>query len=202
MMIKDSAPMSYQKIIVCKGMIMIEIKRIDESTKDDINIKNESFTLWGKMIPTYDGDNWSYKIQKYDESKVNEMIFPEENYKFDEMKNEYFFVGAYNDCGKCIGLAIYKKDWLKYLYLEDLKVNKEYRGHGIGELLLDEGKKIAIENGYRGIYTIGQDNNVSACLFYIKSGFIIGGLNTQVYVGTNQANKSNIFFYLDTELTV
>jgi ribosomal protein S18 acetylase RimI-like enzyme len=182
-------------------MMVIEVKRIDESTKKDISIKNEPFALWGKMIPTYDGNNWSYKIQKYDENKVSEMIFPDENYKYDEMKNEYFFVGAYNEFGKCIGLAIYKKDWLKYLYLEDLKVNKEYRGHGIGELLLDEGKKIAIENGYRGIYTIGQDNNLSACLFYIKSGFIIGGLNTQVYVGTNQANKSNIFFYLDVKLS-
>lgn len=42
------------------------------------------------------------------------------------------FVGAYNENGKCIGLAVYKKDWLKYIYLEDLKVYKEYRGHGIG----------------------------------------------------------------------
>jgi hypothetical protein len=47
------------------------------------------------------------------------------------------------------------------------------------------------------IYTIGQDNNLSACLFYIKSGFVIGGFNTHVYGGTNQANKSNIYFYLD-----
>lgn len=176
---------------------MIEIKRIDESNKNDINIPNEPFTLWGKMIPTYDGNKWAHKIEKYEESKVSEMVFPDENYDFSARKNECFFVGAYNECGKCIGLAVYKKDWLKYLYLEDLKVYKEYRCHGIGKLLLDEGKKIAIENGYRGIYTIGQDNNLSACLFYIKSGFIIGGLNTHVYGGTNQADKSDIYFYLD-----
>lgn len=176
---------------------MIEIKRIDESTKNDINISNEPFTLWGKMIPTYDGNKWAYKTEKFEESNVSEMVFPEENYDFYARQNECFFVGAHSGCGKCVGLALYKQDWLKYLYLEDLKVCKEYRGQGIGKLLLDEGKKIALENNYRGIFTVGQDNNLSACLFYIKSGFVIGGLNTQVYGGTNQANKSNIYFYLD-----
>lgn len=176
---------------------MIEIKRIAETTKNDINIPNEPFTLWGKMIPTYDGIKWAYTTEKFEESKISEMVFPNENYDFDALKKECFFVGAYNECGKCVGLAIYRHDWLKYLYLDDLKVCKEYRGHGIGKLLLDEGKKIAAENGYRGIYTIGQDNNLSACLFYIKSGFVIGGFNTHEYGGTNQANKSNVYFYLD-----
>lgn len=176
---------------------MIEIKRIDESTKNDINISNEPFTLWGKMIPTYDGSKWDYKTEIFEESKVSEMLFPNENYDFYALNKECFFVGAYNECGKCVGLAVYKKEWLKYLYLEDLKVYKEYRGQGIGKLLLAEGEKISTENDYRGIYAVGQDNNLSACSFYIKSGFIIGGLNTHVYAGTNQANKSDIYFYLD-----
>lgn len=67
---------------------MIEIKRIDESLKKDINIKNEPFTLWGKMIPTYDGNNWLYKTEKYEEGEVSDMLFPDENYNFDVMKNE------------------------------------------------------------------------------------------------------------------
>ena len=58
---------------------------------------------------------------------------------------------------------------------------------------------IALENGYHGIYTIGQDNNLSADLFYLKNGFEIGGFNTQVYKGTKQEGKSDIYFYLDIE---
>ena len=176
---------------------MIEIKRITETNKNDINIPNEPFTLWGKMIPSYDGNRWAYTTEKYEESKIGEMVFPDENYDFDARKKECFFVGAYNEYGKCIGLAVYKHDLFKYLYLEDLKVCKDYRGYSIGKFMLDEGRKIANENGYRGIYTIGQDNNLSACLFYIKSGFTIGGFNTHEYRGTNQADKSNIYFYLD-----
>ncbi|GAU76412.1 GNAT family N-acetyltransferase [Fusibacter sp. 3D3] len=120
------------------------------------------------MIPTYDGSKWAYTTLKFEKDKISEMTFPNENYDFDALKKECFFVGAYNECGKCVGLAVYRHDLLQYLYLVDLKVCNEYRGHGIGNLLLVEGKKIAVENGYRGIYTIGQDNNLSACLFYIK----------------------------------
>jgi ribosomal protein S18 acetylase RimI-like enzyme len=176
---------------------MIEIIRIDEARKNDINIPNEPFKLWGKMIATYDGNNWAHTTEKIKEDKVCEMVFPDENYDFNSRKKGSFFIGAYDERGKCIGLAIYKHDWRKYIYLEDLKVYKAYRGQGIGNLLLEEGKKIAAENSYRGIYTIGQDNNLSACLFYIKSGFNIGGLNTRGYDWTNQADKSDIYFYLD-----
>ena len=39
-----------------------------------------------------------------------------------------------------------------------------------------------------------DDNNLSACLFYIKTGFKIGGLDTNVYKGTKQEGKADIFF--------
>ncbi len=177
--------------------MMIEIKRITEANKNDINIPNEPFTLWGRMIPTYDGNRWNYSEELFEKKEIREMIFPDENYDFNARKTECFFVGAYNEEGECVGLAVYKHDWLKYIYLEDIKVCKAYRGYSIGKRLLDEGKKIARDNNYDGIYTIAQDNNLSACLFYINFGFVIGGFNTHEYKGTSQADKSNIYFYLD-----
>ncbi len=173
---------------------MIEIKRITEENKADINIPNEEFELHGIMIPSYDGRCWSYTIEEFTDDEKTTMIFPNENYRFDEMKDEYFFVGAY-DKKCCVGLAIYKHDMFKYLYLEDLKVSEKYRGHGIGKLLIAEGMKIAAEEGYIGQYTIGQDNNLNACIFYIACGFEIGGINTKVYDGTSQSGKKDIYFY-------
>lgn len=175
----------------------ITVKRIDENNSKYINIPNESFALYGRMIPTYDGEKWRYTTLKFDENQISEMIFPDENYDFELMKKDCFFVGAYDEDNKCVGLAIYRREWFKYLYLYDLKVNKDFRGLGIGKKLLEEGAKIAIENGYRGIYTIAQDNNLTACLFYIKNEFEIGGFNTHEYRGTSQEDKSNIYFYLD-----
>ena len=83
------------------------------------------------------------------------------------------------------------------MYLYDLKVNSEYRGKGIAKRLLDKANEVALSKNYNGIYTQGQDNNLGACLFYIKSGFYIGGFDTNVYKGTKQEGKSDIIFYRD-----
>jgi len=64
-------------------------------------------------------------------------------------------------------------------------------------MLIEEAAAWAKDHGKQGLYTIGQDNNVSACLFYLKAGFRIGGLDTEVYRGTAQEDKKDILFYLD-----
>ena len=94
-----------------------------------------------------------------------------------------------------MGLAIYRRDWFRYLYLDDLKVCRDWRRMGVGAALLDEGLRIAREQGCLGVYIIGQHNNLSACLFYLRHGFQIGGLNPRVYDGTSQEGKCDIFFY-------
>lgn len=173
---------------------MITIKRITEAEKADVRLKNEAFPIWGRLIPRYDGEKWTYTEQRFPKEQCSELCFPEGGYDFDEMKDESFFAGAYDE-GKCVGLAVYRKDWFRYLYLDDLKVNSAFRGHGIGGLLLEEGMKLAAELGLRGVYTIAQDNNLSACRFYLKHGFEIGGLNTRVYDGTKQEGKRDVYFY-------
>lgn len=174
----------------------IKIKRIDITMCKDINIPNEPFPLCGKMLPTYNG-KWEYSTVTFKEEDITETVFPDEHYSYDMLSKNSFFVGAYTENGDCVGLAIYQNSWNKYLYLYDLKVNSIYRRCGIGRMLIDEGKKLALENGYNGIYTQGQDNNLIACLFYVNNGFQIGGLDTMLYKGTKQDGKSDIIFYLE-----
>lgn len=172
----------------------IEIRIINSEYREDINIPNEPFSLFGRMIPSYIDGKWNYTTEKFE--AVTQMCFPDENYNYDELAVNHIFVGAY-DGDKCIGLAILRHEWLKYMYLYDLKVNKEYRGQHIGEMLMEKSMEVAIAQGYNGLYTQAQDNNLGACLFYIKCGFAIGGLDTNVYKGTKQEGKADILFYLD-----
>ncbi len=171
---------------------MIDIKIIESDNRKDINIPNEPFSLFGRMIPSYVNGTWDYTIEKYTEA--NEMTFPDEHYNFDEMKNNSTFIGAY-DGNACIGLAILQEGLFKYMYLYDLKVNAAYRGQGIATMLIDRAMQLARDKAYIGIYTQGQDNNLAACLFYLKSGFLIGGFDSKVYDGTEQEGKSDIIFY-------
>ena len=175
---------------------MIEIRRITEESAQDLNFPNEPFTMPGKFIPSlYDGV-WSYRTELFSEPQT--MVFPEENYDFDEVTGKGAAFGAYEN-GKCVGIAIYEDYWLKYMYLSDLKVSTDARGKGVGKALIRAGLEEAKERSYKGLYTIAQDNNLNACLFYLRRGFAIGGFDNRVYGGTSQADKADILFYLDAE---
>lgn len=173
---------------------MIATKIIDREHKGDINIPNQPFQLFGRMVPSYKDEKWSYEIVRFAEEDITEMCFPDENYDYDELSRNSAFVGAY-DGDVCIGLAILQQAMFKYMYLYDLKVNGDYRGRHVGAMLIEASKKVALEQGYRGLYTQGQDNNLAACLFYLRSGFVIGGLDTYIYRGTSQEDKKDILFY-------
>lgn len=174
---------------------MLKIRVIGADRKADINIPNEPFKVFGKFIPSFINGQWSYETRLFDKENVKEMTFPNENYNYDKMVDS-IFIGAY-DNEKCVGLAILQPAYFKYAYLYDLKVNREYRRKHVGENLIAEVRKTAKQLGYSGIYTQAQDDNLGACLFYLKAGFYIGGLDTNVYKHTPQAGKSDIIFYSD-----
>lgn len=174
---------------------MIEIKLIDESLKGDINLPNEPFLINGKFVVSLKNGNWSHEILLYSEKDIRQMTFPNEKYDFNDMNNT-IFIGAYDE-NKCVGLCILQQAMFKYMYLYDLKVNCDYRKKHIGKMLIDKAKEVALKEGYKGIYTEAQDNNLGACLFYLKNGFEIGGFDSKLYNFTPQEEKSEIYFYLD-----
>lgn len=175
---------------------MIEVRVIGDARKADINIPNEPFALFGRMEVSRADGEWGHKEVLFDREDVSEMCFPDENYDYDEMKGNSVFLGAYDE-ERCVGLAILQEAFFKYMYLYDLKVSASHRGQGVGRALMEKAGEICKERGYRGIYTQGQDNNLGACRFYLKAGFRIGGLDTEVYKGTGQEGKADILFYLD-----
>ena len=174
---------------------MIEIRRIDAVHKADINIANEPFSLFGRMVVSRDGKKWTHTLIRYEPEAVTEMRFPDENYQFDKMADSVF-LGAY-DGGSCVGLAILQPGFFRYMYLYDLKVNSAYRGRHVGTMLVEKAKETAARQGYRGLYLHCQDDNPGACLFYLKCGFYIGGLDTNLYRHTKQEGKADVIFYCE-----
>ena len=177
---------------------MFVTRVITQDHKDDIRLKNYPFKLFGLLLPSYNNGKWDHTELLFPAENVTEMCFPDENYDYEEMSQTSVFVGAY-DGEQCVGLAILQEDFFKYMYLYDLKVNPDCRGQGAGRLLIQACKELAVQKGYKGLYTQGQDNNLGACRFYLSTGFEIGGLNTHVYKGTPQEHKKDIFFYCNGE---
>lgn len=175
---------------------MITIKQITHDTARDLNLKNESFFMPGKFVPELRDGIWSYRTEMF--SAPETMVFPNENYDLEEVNQKGIAFGAYED-DKCIGVAVFEDCWLKYMYLSDLKVNAEARGKGVGKLLVRAGMEEAKKRGCRGVYTVAQDNNLNACMFYLHAGFSIGGFDNRVYTGTSQEGKADVIFYLDAE---
>ena len=171
---------------------MVEICRIDYAHRQDARIKNEPFALWGRLIPELHDGVWTYRTERF--SEETEMCFPDEPY--DVEKDDGIYYGAYAD-GVCIGLAVLRRHMFRYLYLDDLKVNRDHRRCGVGGKLIKACMEEARTLGMVGIYAVGQDNNLSACLFYLRNDFSIGGFDNRAYRGTVQEDKADIFFYRD-----
>ena len=64
-------------------------------------------------------------------------------------------------------------------------------------MLIEKCMEIAREKNMQGVSLTVQDNNLSACLFYLRVGFRIGGLDTETYNGTSQEGKADIEMYRD-----
>lgn len=175
---------------------MIEIKILDVSHKKELaSVKNEPFALFGRLIPSFEGGKWSYEILLFPKEEIREDCFPEADY---DSLSDGLFIGAFQG-DSCVGLALLRPGSYRYLYLENLKVLRPFRKQGIGRRLISKAREVAKDKGYAGLYTYAQDNNLGACLFYLRNGFEIGGFDTEIYRHTPQEGKADITFYSEIE---
>ena len=147
----------------------------------------------GRLIPEWKDGCWAFREESFPQEQT--MCFPDENHDFETYGTDGFVLGAY-ESERCVGIAIFREDFFKYLYLYDLKVCAFARRKGVGTSLIQAGLEEAKKQGYLGLYCIAQDNNLGACRFYLKNGFEIGGFNNRCYDGTSQQGKADIYFYL------
>lgn len=173
---------------------MIEIKRLGAADIRDANLPNEPFPIRGRLIPALENGAWSWRTELF--PGQTEMCFPDCPY--DPADESAAFLGAYEH-GVCVGLAVLRKAMFRYLYLDDLKVCRAWRGRGVGARLVEACMDTAKEMGLQGVYVVAQDNNLDACLFYLRRGFAIGGFDNRAYRGTPQAHKADVYFYRDCE---
>ena len=172
----------------------MEIVRINQKNFVDINKANQPFVIIGKIKPVFDSENWSYTEEIYEQSYTKEYPCDFFDYTtYIDNPNKIIFL-AYSDA-ECVGQIVLKRDWNNYAFIEDICVAKSARGQGIGTDLIQKAKEWAKNSNLQGLALETQDNNLVACRFYAKCGFVIGAVNTMLYRNFDNEEYA-VFWYL------
>ncbi|SCZ00661.1 GNAT family N-acetyltransferase [Microvirga guangxiensis] len=112
-----------------------------------------------------------------------------------EDPNRGLFVAQVN--GSSIGYIALSQGWNNYAIIEDFAVDVSYRGMGIARRLMDIAVQWAREAAMAGIRLETQSNNVAACRFYGRYGFVLGGYDRYLYQAMRPGTREvALFWYL------
>ncbi|MEN1937947.1 GNAT family N-acetyltransferase [Paenibacillus sp. 102] len=178
----------------------LEIKDLNETPEID-----DSFTVDSKLVLSLRAmdQRIEYTVQEITSYEKN---YSEDRYMEDQEGDldyrEYvnhpdkiIFLAFMNH--EMIGIIILKRNWNGFAYVEDIKVDKQFRQLGVGRKLIERAKHWAKSCKMPGIMLETQSNNVRACKFYESCGFVIGGFDFFVYKGMNeQSDEVAIYWYL------
>jgi len=161
----------------------------------DINKPNQPFLVFGRLIPSYMNGKWTWTEELFE-------IPYEKRYPDDELDygdyvdnpDKIIFMAYVDD--KCVGQIRLRRNWNKYCYVEDIAVDRKYRGMGLGRKLVDTAVQWAKKGGMLGLLAETQDTNLAACRFYHRYGFVLGGADTMLYANCSDSNEKALFWYL------
>ena len=171
----------------------IIIRKTDQGESPQTKLFSRKSTVNSRLVLGIDHEQLVYTIVPV-EPYEREVQAEEIDYGFDEAGPTVFFAEV---DGKPVGRIKMLRWWNRFAYVEDLVVNPEYRGLGIGRKLLERGIQWAHENDFPGVMLETQDDNVSACALYESCGFVLSGFDHNVYKAINPGTKETaLYWYL------
>lgn len=131
------------------------------------------------------------KVRPY-EKRYPDDYFDVNEYMSSEHKDIYI---CYMDDGVA-GQLVMRKNWNNYAYVEDIRVDRDFRRLGIGRKLLEKAVDWANGKGLAGVMLETQNNNAGACELYRKCGFKLGGVDRLLYKGLNpETSEIALYWY-------
>lgn len=155
----------------------VSIKQLQKELIPVVNQANEPFSIIGNILPSFSNGKWSYKEQLYD--NPSETSFPDDELDWEEYidsEKKVVFMALQGE--ECIGQIRLVKDWNRFAYIENIAVRKSFRKSGVSQLLLEAAEAWAQCQSLLGLSLEAQNDNVIACRFYEKEGFVLGGADT------------------------
>jgi streptothricin acetyltransferase len=176
----------------------ITIRKIDPHESPQTKSFSRKSTVNSRLVLGIENEKLVYMIAPV-EPYEREVPAEDVEYGFDDAGPTIFFaeVGATHASALLAGRIKMLRWWNRFAYVEDLVVNPEYRGMGIGRRLLERGIQWARENDFPGVMLETQDDNVPACTLYQSRGFVLCGFDRNVYKAINPNTKETaLYWYL------
>lgn len=171
----------------------ITIRKTDPHESSQTKSFSRKSTVHSRLVLGIENEKLVYTIAPV-EPYEREVPAEDVEYGFDDSGPTIFFAEV---DGKPAGRIKMLRWWNRFAYVEDIVVNPEYRGMGIGRRLLERGIQWARENDFPGVMLETQDDNVPACTLYQSSGFMLCGFDRNVYKAINPNTKETaLYWYL------
>ncbi|HSJ86360.1 MAG TPA: GNAT family N-acetyltransferase [Anaerolineales bacterium] len=171
----------------------ITIRKIDPQESPQTNSFSRTSMVNSRLVLRIENEELVYTIvpvEPYERNVPAEDV----DYGFDDTGPTIFFAEA---DGHLAGRIKMLRWWNRFAYVEDLVVNAQYRGMGVGRKLLERGIQWARENNYPGVMLETQDDNVPACMLYQSCGFVLSGFDRNVYKAINPNTREiALYWYL------
>ena len=169
------------------------INKTDTQTAPAKNFSRK-FIVKSRIVLEMKDEQLSYSITDVQHPYERDIPDQDNEYGFDETEPVVFLAEV---DGRPAGRIRMVTWWNQLAYVDDIAVNPEYRGAGIGRALLEHGIQWARENNFPGVMLETQDDNVPACTLYQKYGFILCGFDRNVYKAIHpHKNETALFWYL------
>ena len=171
----------------------ITIRKIERHESQQTKSFSRKSTVNSRLVLGIENEKLVYSIMAV-EPYEREVAAEDTEYGFDNAGPTILFAEV---DGKLAGRIKMLRWWNRFAYVEDIVVNPDYRGMGIGRRLLERGIQWARENDFPGVMLETQDDNVPACTLYQSCGFVLSGFDRNVYKAINPGTRETaLYWYL------
>lgn len=175
--------------------MQITIREIDESTVQSVKQYGSSFEVTSKLVLHAENGKISYMVvdvPPYSKQYGMEQV---ETRSYVDNPDKVIFFAYVGD--KLAGQIRLWKNWNGYAYIDDIAVEADCRGRGVGYALIQRAIEWTKSKGLPGIMLETQDNNVAACRLYERCGFELHGFDTHSYKGLDPTtDEIALYWYL------
>ena len=169
------------------------IYKLDSSHLHLFNQFDRKFTVSSKVLLDMTGGKLTWGIIPVEPYEKEIPIDEVDPATFINSEDKVVFLAEVD--GKLAGQIKLITWWNGYAYIDDVIVNPQFRGQGVGKALMEAAIQWSREKRFPGIMLETQDDNVAACKLYDSCGFVLGGFD-QYTLKNFKPNETALFWYL------